>query len=187
MHVANPTVKLMAQTPCYGLLPMSHGTVAVHEVVQDHIVSIAPYKGKATALNKAMTTAYGLKYPAAGRVTANDAVRCQWAGHAHAFLIGSPAVDALSDLAAVTDQSDAWAIVHISGDHVHDVLARLIPMDLRPSAFKKNYTARTMVQHMAANVTRVGPDAFEIMVMRSMARTLVHDLETAMENVAARG
>jgi sarcosine oxidase subunit gamma len=40
---------------------------------------------------------------------------------------------------------------------------------------------------MTAQVTRVAEDAFEIMVMRSMARTLVRELREAAEMVAARG
>jgi sarcosine oxidase subunit gamma len=40
---------------------------------------------------------------------------------------------------------------------------------------------------MMASITRIGAQSFQIMVFRSMARTLVHDLKTAMEAVAARG
>jgi len=183
--VAKTIVKLTAQSACYGLLPMAHGSVKVREIIPDHMTSIAPFKGQASALNKMLMDAHGVKYPAAGRVVTKEGVRCQWVGHAHAMLIGPAAARELAHVAAVTDQTDAWAIVKIQGADVEQVLARVIPMDLRAKVFKTHHTARTMVQHMAASVTRVGPDAFEIMVMRSMARTLVHDLETAMENVAA--
>jgi sarcosine oxidase gamma subunit len=43
------------------------------------------------------------------------------------------------------------------------------------------------VQHMNGSVTRIGADSFVILVFRSMAGTLYHDLERAMESVAARG
>jgi len=36
-----------------------------------------------------------------------------------------------------------------------------------------------------ASLTKTGENAFQIMVFRSMAETLVHDLKTAMEGVAA--
>jgi len=39
---------------------------------------------------------------------------------------------------------------------------------------------------MMASVTKTGADSFQIMVFRSMAKTLVHDLTTAMGNVNAR-
>ncbi len=88
--------------------------------------------------------------------------------------------------AALTDQSDAWAMVRLEGAAAEDVLARLVPVDLRQSVFKRGHTARTMLQHMAVSITRISGEAFLILAFRSMAGTLVHDLETAMKGVAAR-
>lgn len=87
--------------------------------------------------------------------------------------------------AAVTDQSDAWCCVEIVGAAVCEVLARVTPLDTR--AMKRGHTARTLVQHINVVLTCTGKDRFEIMAMRSMAKTLVHDLERAMTGVAARG
>lgn len=92
----------------------------------------------------------------------------------------------LSGLAAVTEQADAWAVLHLTGPSVVDVLARLVPIDLRPATFKKGHTARTLVGHMTASITRVNGDTFEVMVMRSMADTLAHELSEAAKGVAAR-
>jgi len=121
----------------------------------------------------------------AGRVLRSEAGRLMWAGHGMALLVDADAPD-LTGLAAVTDQTDAWAIVQLQGAAVEDVLARLIPVDLRRDTFKVGHTARTMIGHMTGSVTRVGPDAFEVMVMRSMAGTLLHDLTRAAKGVAAR-
>jgi sarcosine oxidase subunit gamma len=93
----------------------------------------------------------------------------------------------LTGLAAVTAQGDGIAALEVRGAAAEAVLARLVPMDLRAAVFPVGRTARTLVNHMAAQVTRVGENAFEIMVMRSMARTLVHELREAAEMVAARG
>jgi sarcosine oxidase subunit gamma len=40
---------------------------------------------------------------------------------------------------------------------------------------------------MNVSITRIDATTFEIMAMRSMAQTLVHELEQAMRGVAARG
>jgi sarcosine oxidase subunit gamma len=93
----------------------------------------------------------------------------------------------LNGQAAITDQTDAWAVVRISGAGVEDVLARLVPIDLCAKTFRKGHTARTLIGHMTGSVTRLGPNSFEIMVMRSMASTLVHELETAAKGFAERG
>ena len=102
------------------------------------------------------------------------------------MLIGPEPDASLGEYAALTDQSDGWAVVRLEGKGAGDVLARLVPLDLRPASFKRGHSARTDLAHMMASLTKVGENAFQIMVFRSMARTLVHDLKTAMEGVAAR-
>jgi len=84
------------------------------------------------------------------------------------------------------DQSDAWCTVEIAGKSVEDVLARLVPVDLRAATFKRSHTAKTLLGQMTASVSRTGDDAFEIMVFRSMAETLVEELTRAASGLAAR-
>ena len=88
--------------------------------------------------------------------------------------------------AQCVDHSDAWAIVRLDGADAAAVLSRLTPIDLRATSFKKGHTARTLIGHMTGGVTRLGAQSFEVMVMRSMAATLVHDLVQAAENMDAR-
>ncbi len=185
--MVNASAKLNAQSPCFGLVPIEHGTVRVVEVEPAHISAIAPFKGKTTAVNKALSASFGVRLPAVGRRVEKDAVACLWFDHSHAMLIGAKVDESLSSLAAVTDQSDGWAVLNIAGDHVLDVLARLVPMDLRTSAFGTGSTARTMLQHIPISLSRLNADTFQIIAMRSMARSVVHELDLAMENVAARG
>ena len=98
-----------------------------------------------------------------------------------------PAPEAsLAEHAALTDQSDAWLVVRLEGAGARDVLARLTPVDLRDSAFKRGHTARTELAHMMASLTRVGPQAYQVLVFRGFSQTLAHDLKSAMEGVAAR-
>ena len=67
-----------------------------------------------------------------------------------------------------------------------DVLARLVPVDLRLAAFPVGRAVRPGLNHMNAVILRTGDHAFEIMVFRSMARTAWHEVETTMNMVAAR-
>jgi heterotetrameric sarcosine oxidase gamma subunit len=76
--------------------------------------------------------------------------------------------------------------VSLKGAGAVDVLARLVPLDLREGHFKRGHTARSQVMHMQASVTRLASDEFMIMVFRSMAGTLVHDMKQAMAAVASR-
>ncbi len=170
---------LIALPPCAGLLPVREGGITVTEVTHDRLMSVAPFAGKAKAVSDAIKAQVGSGLPAPNRKTGP----VQWFGHGTWMVSGAVELDGF---AAVTDQTDAWATVQIAGDGVEDVLARLVPVDLRATVFKKGHTARTMLAHLSVCVTRVGPVAFEIMVMRSMAATLVHDLQVAMRGVAAR-
>ncbi len=109
-----------------------------------------------------------------------------WAGCGQALWIGTRAPDPKrAATAALTDQSDAWTVVRREGAGADDALARLTPLDLREGHFKRGHTARTLVGHMTAQITRT-TKGFEIMVFRSMAGTLVHELHVAMQSVAAR-
>ncbi|MFZ5962153.1 sarcosine oxidase subunit gamma [Thalassococcus sp. BH17M4-6] len=179
-------VDLVALSPCHGLLPITRGDVTLSEVDAGVITSVMPFKGEADALSAALEAAHEVAFPEPNRATGTDGARCVWTGRGQAMLLG-PAPDArLSDHAALTDQSDAWAVVRIDGPRAEAVLARLVPLDLRKPVFGEGHTARSLLQHMTVSITRVGENAFQIMAFRSMAGTLVHDLDTAMSSVAAR-
>lgn len=174
-----PVADLIALTPCSDLLPLEEGGIVVTEVNVDCLTSVAPFKGKNKAVSDSLKVQFGATLPAANR--RSGAV--SWFGHGVWLVAGAVALDGL---AAVTDQSDAWALVQITGPRVEDVLARLVPVDLRNTTFKKNHVTKTMLGHMSVTITRIGPQTFEIMAMRSMSATLVHDLAVAMRGVAAR-
>ena len=88
-------------------------------------------------------------------------------------------------LAALSPQSDSRVIFTLNGNHVRDMLARLIPLDVDPRAFPVGQSAATVLGHVPVLVWR-GVDAamdngatFHIAVSRSYAETIWHDLITA--------
>ena len=179
-------VDLIATSPLADKAPQTIGTVTVSELTLGHLTSVAPYKGQRKALSEALKAAHGMAAPAPNRATGKDGARAIWFGRDMVLLAGPKAEAGLAKHAALTDQSDAWAVVRLEGAGAGDVLARLTPIDLRPTAFKRGHTARTDLQHMMASITRTGENSFQIMVFRGFAGTFWHDLTTAMEGVAAR-
>lgn len=179
-------VSLIAKTPAEGQEPVEIGAARLSEVFCDALTSIAPFDGKERAASAALQKATGAKFPAPNRTTGKPGARAIWFGRGQAMFIGSFDVGALGQLAAITDQSDAWAALRLEGDAAEEVLARLTPLDLRAREFKPGQTARSDLQHMMASVTRTGIKSFEIIVMRSMARTAWHEIEAAMRRVAAK-
>ncbi|NIZ15397.1 sarcosine oxidase subunit gamma [Phaeobacter sp. HF9A] len=180
-------MELTETSPCAGLLPLRIGGWALEEVPPGALTLIAPYKGQEQALSAALEAVHGMGFPAPNRSHAAREASLIWFGRAQALLIGPPAAEDLAPLAALTDVSDGWAMVRLEGAGAEDVLARLVPLDLRPQVFEIGHSARTELKHMMASITKVEENAFQIMVFRSLARTLVHDLKRAMEAVAARG
>ncbi|MEL7166568.1 MAG: sarcosine oxidase subunit gamma [Pseudomonadota bacterium] len=180
-------IKLDATSPLNGMAPLTIGSVSATEVELGALTSIAPFAGQGKACAEAFKAAHGIAWPAPGRATGKDGTRAIWFGMEAVLLAGPPVDSALNAYAALTLQSDGWACVSVEGDAARDVLARLVPVDLHPDTFKRGHTARTLIQHMNGSVTRLGPDRYLVMVFRSMAETLLHDLTRAMESVAARG
>jgi len=185
--VAETDIKLTATSACAGLLPVTIAGLTLSEEQPAAMTLIAPYKGQDQAASAALEAAHGMGFPAPNRATGKAEARAIWFGRGQALLVGPQAEATLAEHAALTDLSDGWAVVRLEGAGAEDVMARLVPVDLRPQVFKRGHTARSELKHMMVSVTRVGPKALQIMVFRSLAATLVHDLKRAMEAVAARG
>ncbi|THH35691.1 sarcosine oxidase subunit gamma [Aliishimia ponticola] len=180
-------VEIVAKSAVDGLVPLEIGAQKLTEAKLGPLTSLMAYNGAEAGLAKALETAHGMALPGPNRATGKDGARAIWFGRGQVVLAGPEPVADLAEYAAVVDQSDAWACVELSGPKAEAVLARLVPLDLRAAHFKRGHTARTQIQHVNASVTRIGADRFLLMVFRSMAATLVHDLSQAMTTVAARG
>ena len=179
-------VELKAQTPCGDLLPLEIGDARLEEADPGRLTVLSEL-GQGAELAAALSEAHGLDWPKPGRSSGKEGNRCLWFGHREVLLAG-PAPDGnLAEKGAVTDVSDGWTSVILSGAGAEDVLARLVSVDLRRSAFKMGHSTRSLLQHMPVSITRVGGDRFLLLAFRSMAATLVHDLKQAMEAVASRG
>lgn len=159
------------------------GGVTLAEVEVGPITSVALFPGGAKLAAKGLKT-LGLAMPAPNTFVEKKGARIVWTGREQAFLIGVAPPEMQG--AALTDQSDGWAVLGVSGPAAVEVLARLVPVDLRLPVCPVGTALRAPVNHMNAVMLRTGDYAFEIMVFRSMARTAWHEIETAVSLVAAR-
>ena len=174
---------LIAMIPARNLgLPLVTAGATLSEVDLGPVTSIAPFRGREAAVARSL----GAAFPRPGRVERIGEARLMWVGPGRALLIGRAPPEGLGVDAAVVDLSDAQVVLLLEGTASRDVLVRLVPLDLRDAAFPEGSTARSLVNHMTATISRTGHDAYEVMAMRSMAATLVHEIATAMRGVAAR-
>lgn len=174
--------ELIAKTALDGR-SLTLGDATLAELAPTPITSIAVFPTGTAPVAGALAP-LGLAMPAPNSVLEKAGVRMVWTGRDQAFLIG--AALAAVDGAALTNQSDGWSVLSLTGASAADILARLLPIDLRPAVFPVGQVLRTQANHMNAIVLRLGETAFEIMVFRSMARTAWHEIEDAMHMVAAR-
>jgi sarcosine oxidase subunit gamma len=163
--------ELAERGPLEGLgLPLEAGRAKLVELPWVRRVLLAPLRGE----------------PApgpVGRVAAVGGGRIVWAGLGQWLVEGEAAASTAG--VAVTDQSDAWAGVALTGTAARDVLARLVPLDLDAAVFLPGTVARSMLRHVALLLI-ANDDGFELLVPRSMARTAIADIGAAMRAVAAR-
>lgn len=169
---------LIATLATAGHLPLSIGETVLEDAQPQAITWVAYFDRKKGAVTRALGG-----FPGPGEVVEVKAGRALSVGPGQATILGAAVT---CDGAAVVDQSDAWTVVALDGAGARDVLARVTPLDLRDSALPDGGTARTLIGHVTASITRVGPYRYELMVFRSMTQTLLEELARAMQGVEAR-
>lgn len=175
--------ELIAKSSLEGQGALTLGGVTLAEMLVGPITSVAILPGGDKVVAKGLKP-LGLSFPTPNSFVEKKGARLVWTGRDQAFLIGAdpPALDG----AAVTDQTDGWAVLALGGVGAAEVLARLVPLDLRLASFPVGQAVRSQVNHMNVVLLRTGDHAFEVMVFRSMARTAWHEFVAAMEGWAAR-
>lgn len=168
--------------PALGRADVVLAGTTLAEAPQPELTAIAPYPGQIAAVTQLLEQTLGLAFPAPNRITTKGNVRLVWAGRDLAFLTGAAPPDGLP--AAITDQSDGWVALTLTGPQAVAVLARLVSLDLRGMA--PGHCARTALNHLPLLLVVDAPDRFTLLVWRSMAVTAWTEVEEAMHKVAAR-
>lgn len=187
---------LTARSPLDGY-ERTTATVGVAEVTGLALVSAAVPQGGDAAFSAALADGFGAARPATGDSTRGDRLKARVLGMQpdQTFILFEPpdpdraaetVAAALGSAAYVTDQSDSWAMLRIAGNRVRAALERICALDLADDAFPEGRVARTVMEHLAVIVLRDGADSFLLMSPRSSARSLLHAVELAVENLSDR-
>lgn len=83
------------------------------------------------------------------------------------------------DGAMVVDQSHGRTLFRLSGPDAVAILMRGVAIDLAGGALPVGGSAGTAFGHLSVNLARVSGEAFELIVGRSFAESLYHDLRLA--------
>jgi sarcosine oxidase subunit gamma len=148
---------------------------------------------------QAVEKALGLTLPDAGRSSSVGPVTVLWLGPDEWLVVGEDGGDALMDLlhqalegldAAVTDVSDARAVMRLSGSGARDVLAKGCTLDLHRRIFGPGQVAQSTLAKADVILFEVAGDddgepTYDIHVGRSFAEYLWLWLAVARSNFHA--
>lgn len=163
------------------------------------VVAEAPLQGmitlrgdlSASVVGKAVKAATAQKMPAPGQALWGEDRGVWWMSPDEVMVLCP--YDAVADTIAkmekalgkahalVVDVSDARAMFRLSGKGAREVMAKLAPVDLRPSAFGPGSLRRTRMAQVAAAFWMPQDEVFEIVCFRSNAQYMFDVLKTAAQ------
>jgi methylglutamate dehydrogenase subunit D len=157
--------------------------IAVSARPERQLATVIARKGDRADLARRLRQATGLALPegprraTTGRMTALGTGPRSWLVMEEG---GAPGMadrlaDALGPAAAVSDQSDGYAVLRIAGERARAVLAKGIAVDLHPRAFDPGCVAVTSCAHIGVTLWQVDDvPTFEVALFRSYAGSFVH-------------
>ena len=85
----------------------------------------------------------------------------------------------LYDSFFITEQTDAWCGLKVSGKNIEECLIRVSPIDISLENFPVNAFAKTMMEHLGTIMIRSHKQEFELFSASSSARSFLHAVETS--------
>jgi methylglutamate dehydrogenase subunit D len=152
--------------------------VVIEERIELAFASVICKREKRFALINAVNTAFGIVLPdgprrvTRGHVTFAGTGPDQWMASADGADAAGFAIRVrarIGPFAAVSDQSDARLVLRVSGPRVREVLAKGVPVDLHPKAFKPSDVACTIVGYINTQIDMLDDATYQLAAPRSMA------------------
>jgi methylglutamate dehydrogenase subunit D len=156
---------------------------SIATVIDYALATVIARKNQIARLKDQVRAMFDLDLPLLPRRVSADRVALAWAGSGH-WLAMSQGIDGstfearlranLDGTTSVSDQSDARVVFRIAGASARKVLAKGVPIDLHPRAFRPGDTAVTMVSHMGAHIWQIDSvPTFELAVLRSYSASFL--------------
>lgn len=163
------------------------GATILAEVPAVSFAGCAARRGRADAVGAALSDWIGADPPGPGR-WAGGATRAVWTGpdrwlveapeDAHPDLAAA-AKERLGDAASVTEETDAWARLDLSGGDVVAAMERLCPLDA--AAMGPGAAGRSRIHHVASWILRTEA-GFAVIAPRAYAGSVHHAVLAAMRS-----
>lgn len=169
---------------------LDHNGVQLKELIDVQLLSLAVNTEQLNAASQQLQSSVGVQWPDIGRSTSNANTRCLGLQAEQVFLMTRSTSDTdlaqqvqeLSKSAFVTDQSDSWVTVQVSGENRRAMLERICPIDLDESAFTDGAVSRTAMEHLSVIIFR-DFDSFVLLSPRSSSNSFWHALTVSTHNL----
>jgi methylglutamate dehydrogenase subunit D len=199
--IADPVIPVHAASPLeghhhpgeFGAIPDDGEVLTLSERFGVSIAEVAAWRGEEKSALAAIGKATGLKLagkPGAGAsgkaCAAFNIGPGRWVVSGEKSGLVADIDEATGENGTVTDLSHGRTIIRIDGPKSRWVLAKLFAVDISDGAFPLAHGLATAHHDILASIQRTGPDAFDIYVFRSFARSFWHLLCRSSEEVGYR-
>ena len=195
-NVEKSAGSLKPRSPFTDFKPLASANLSIEQRDTLTIASVAARKGQDHALAAAVKTHYGVELSSSPKRVDNKGVAFVWAGPGLYLAMAERTAGRdletelkakLGGLASIADQSDGRAVLRISGTAAREALAKGLPIDLHPRAFKSGDVATTHASHIGVTIWQIDDaPTYEIALFRSFAGSFWHWLKDAAVSVGAR-
>ena len=182
--------KLSSLSPLNGY-QKSIGSISLCEINDYSLVSLAIPQDTTKTFAKIIKDEFGVAMPTSVMSKTNKKMRLLMTQPDQIFSIIPQVDDPEKDLskiignaAYITDQTDAWVVLEISGVTSRTALERICQVDLDPNIFKLNAMARTTMEHMATIIIRTDVDTFLLMSASSSAKSFLHAVKLSAQHIS---
>jgi sarcosine oxidase subunit gamma len=179
----------LAQTAPLGNFHRAWPSASLDEIADYSIVSLA--HGGDIKQKNTLVSNLGVEWPLPGKVATSATEQHRLLGlqtDQIFILFQRDGLDPISEISAsldgkcyLTDQSDSWAILSLSGKNSRLALERICPVDLATDVFPVGAVARTQMEHLGVIIARTGDDDFLLLSARSSARSFLHAVSASIE------
>ncbi|MHA1566467.1 MAG: sarcosine oxidase subunit gamma [Alphaproteobacteria bacterium] len=168
--------------------------VAIRTRADSGLVSVAVPRGGEAALTGALRSSFDLAVPKVGGSTVSADGEARLLGlqrdlfflliDEHVSEIFTLVVERLGETAYLTDQSDSWTVLEMSGAKCRAALERVCPIDLHPPSFPEGSVTRTVMEHFGVIILCDGPEKYRLMSATSSVQSFLDVVEASVRNTA---
>ena len=167
------------------------GNIRLREVSDQSLIALAIPQGGETKFKQSIKNIFSLKMPSPIKSVKNKDTRLLFTQPDQIFALTKRMDDPersmannFEDSAYVTDQTDAWVVLEISGKSSREALERICQVNLDKEYFQLDGMARTSMEHMSAIIIRSAEDTFCLMSASSSAKSFLHAVELSAQHVS---